>query len=416
MTAGKAGRDAATGRDAGAGPRPRPGQPTRRRRRWLRRLLYGCLGLVLLSGAALALAEWYLRRHGGRWLGMPAQLNGMCEADDARSVRTVAGWRGEQTVEGRTTPIRINALGLRGDEVPPKQAGERRVLVVGDSIVFGQGVADVEAFPAVLERLLHQRLGGEVRVGNAGVPAHGTYEMARSVRRSRGGFAPDAVVACPYLGNDFVDDAQLHRAVIDGFVLTGPIARLAQASWRMRLALRFRVAIVVEQFLDEHFPALAIDRQALAMSAEEAEALAGLPPLGQQFAGLFADRAAADALVDKMLQRCRRHLAAVRDAAAPAPVLVAIVPSYWHVDAAEYRATLARLGLDPLAHQQGVAQRRLAAVCGELGLPVLDLTPLLRAASDPARLWLPLDRHFSVAGHGAVAGWLAPVVAELLAR
>src|SRR5215468_4839346 len=52
-------------------------------------------------------------------------------------------------------PVRVNHLGLRGPEVESRpRPGVHRVLVLGDSVVFGAGVAEDEALPAVLGRRL----------------------------------------------------------------------------------------------------------------------------------------------------------------------------------------------------------------------------------------------------------------------
>src|SRR5262245_41975907 len=48
-------------------------------------------------------------------------------------------------------PVRVNALGLRGPDVSATPAaGVTRVLVIGDSIVFGHGLPIDQALPAVL--------------------------------------------------------------------------------------------------------------------------------------------------------------------------------------------------------------------------------------------------------------------------
>src|SRR5215470_5660402 len=54
----------------------------------------------------------------------------------------------------RDIRVRTNSLGLRGAEIPPREAGELRILVLGDSITFGDYVDEDETYPAVLERRL----------------------------------------------------------------------------------------------------------------------------------------------------------------------------------------------------------------------------------------------------------------------
>ncbi len=69
-----------------------------------------------------------------------------------------------------STELRINSMGFR-DEEASLQAP--RVVAVGDSTTMGWGVAEEEAYPALLESRLR------IRVLNAGVPSYGTRrEMA----------------------------------------------------------------------------------------------------------------------------------------------------------------------------------------------------------------------------------------------
>jgi lysophospholipase L1-like esterase len=108
-------------------------------------------------------------------------------------------WRTDEFEERRS----INHIGLRGPDVKPRQTIEKRILVLGDSFVFGHGVGDVETWPAQLQTLF-ARAGREIEVLNGGVPGYGTdqsYQLfALRLRR----LAPDLVLFCLYL-ND-VDD------------------------------------------------------------------------------------------------------------------------------------------------------------------------------------------------------------------
>ena len=68
------------------------------------------------------------------------------------------------------TRVRINDKGLRGRDYPYERvAGRRRILVLGDSFVFGYGVEQEEIFTTVLEGLLPA-----TEVINAGVSGYGT--------------------------------------------------------------------------------------------------------------------------------------------------------------------------------------------------------------------------------------------------
>lgn len=74
--------------------------------------------------------------------------------------------------------VGVNVRGYRGLVAGAKRPGERRVVVLGGSTVFGYGVRTTEAFPALLERRLESRLGQEaVSVINLGYPKEGAWSF-----------------------------------------------------------------------------------------------------------------------------------------------------------------------------------------------------------------------------------------------
>lgn len=59
-------------------------------------------------------------------------------------------------------PVETNSLGHRGDEFvdgQPRPVGERRIVVLGDSVAFGWGVGLQDAFPKQMQNLLNASAG-----------------------------------------------------------------------------------------------------------------------------------------------------------------------------------------------------------------------------------------------------------------
>ena len=74
-------------------------------------------------------------------------------------------------------PICINSKGFRGREVS-QQNGDPlfRVVIVGDSLAFGQGVPEGETLAEHLAAQLTRELGAPVEVANLGVPGYDTCQ------------------------------------------------------------------------------------------------------------------------------------------------------------------------------------------------------------------------------------------------
>lgn len=66
--------------------------------------------------------------------------------------------------------IRVNSLGFRGGEVPPRAPGQFRILFLGDSITFGDYVDESLTIPVLLEEKLKAKGYSNVVVMNAGLP------------------------------------------------------------------------------------------------------------------------------------------------------------------------------------------------------------------------------------------------------
>ena len=138
------------------------GAPDGRRRKRI-------LALAIALGASFLVAELAVRVFVGAPLAERLPIL-MVRANSYRGWEMVPGEH--YTYQHR---VRINSLGLRGPELAAKDSNERRILFLGDSLTYGQGVADDETVPAALQRALQER---EPRlrwnVVNAGCRAYGT--------------------------------------------------------------------------------------------------------------------------------------------------------------------------------------------------------------------------------------------------
>jgi lysophospholipase L1-like esterase len=98
----------------------------------------------------------------------------------------------------------INSLGLRDDEVSvAKPDGTLRILVLGDSVAYGPGVAKHEAFPNRLEQLLRNQYG-KVEVLNASVSGYTAYNELQYYLTTGRKFGADIVMVAFCL-NDIVN-------------------------------------------------------------------------------------------------------------------------------------------------------------------------------------------------------------------
>ena len=109
-------------------------------------------------------------------------------------------------------PLTTNSHGFRDHEYAlEKPAGTFRIAVLGDSIVWGHGLALEDSFPKQLERILNEILPGRFEVLNFAVSGYSTLQEVELFRVKASRFDPDLVVV-GYCINDY------HDASVEGRV------------------------------------------------------------------------------------------------------------------------------------------------------------------------------------------------------
>ena len=112
----------------------------------------------------------------------------------------------------RSVISHINRYGLRGPNVEPKKPeGVFRILALGDSFTFGEGVADNETFVVRLENMLNAEqntnTGYRYQTINAGISGYNTLDEVTYLKNRWLMFEPDIVLLTFYL-NDAYDESQ----------------------------------------------------------------------------------------------------------------------------------------------------------------------------------------------------------------
>ena len=105
-------------------------------------------------------------------------------------------WETVHATQEFQVTVRTNALGLRGASArAAKEPGTFRILVLGDSFAFGFGVADDEAFPAMLAGALPPPAGfARTEVLNAGVAGWSADQYWLFLATRGFALAPDLVL------------------------------------------------------------------------------------------------------------------------------------------------------------------------------------------------------------------------------
>jgi len=358
------------------------------------------LGIGIL--AALALAELAVRLFVPEYLTAP-HPRGMYINEPTRGYALTPNFRAPlQSAEFKTS-VAINSLGLRERELGPKPPGAYRILVLGDSFVFGQGVDAESTFPHLLESELTLRVPEVAwQVINAGVPGYGTDQQVAFLEELGWSLEPDLVIVALFAGNDVYDNSiggQVRRSVRNGYLydehraqekaarsaFVGPVT-----SW---LALHSRLYV----FIRSQFDAVQWARGSrIPVPSEHLDALR-LSPSANFMDGL----ARTETLLERMADQAAQH---------DARLLVVLLPAAIQVDDALWDRTLTLFHLSADEFDRAQLGKLFDQFTRRLGIPFLDLLPAMLSTYTGPPLYFETDIHWTAEGHRAAA----PVIARYL--
>lgn len=371
-------------------------------RTWIRRFVGTLLRFSVALVVALVIVEVAVRALG---LGVPprgpdnklplrhripaAQAPGLVDSLRPNSEGKVLypGFKGQPE---RWVEYRINADGFRDDrsysrEVP---AETFRIVMLGDSVTYGTGVAARDTLPKQLESALEEaRPEDTIEVMNCGVYAHNTGQQVAWFEYAALEFEPDLVL--------------IVSTITDASGRGIPQAE-HEPSWEQLCITRLGLTSGVWE--GGHSLSPAYERMIkLRSKSRLADLLAHRGfcylrgrMMKQSYGSNWAPGSPGHAYVERALRRAR-SLAREHDF----ELVVALYP------------TLTSLDED---YPYSTESAALEAICASLEIPFLDLFEPLNGLPAKALHAHAHDRHPNATAHGLVARWLASRLEPFLPR
>ncbi|MBI3892317.1 MAG: SGNH/GDSL hydrolase family protein [Candidatus Wallbacteria bacterium] len=312
------------------------------------------------------------------------------------------------TKENRAV-VRLNSHGFHEREVPLKKpAGEVRVAVLGDSFVEALQVAPEQSSTRLLEMLLRAQGHPAATVLAFGVSAFGTAQESLLLPEVMQ-YEPDLVLLYFTLVNDVRNNSfrleamrrrPFYRQKASGLELipTPELSMLEKWSQPLEHSAAFR---------------LLTERWTLIRRRLFEQGIATAPPHDVD-CDVFLEPPDADwqdawEVTGRVLAQMSASLAAKG-----VPFVVVVVPPWPLLYPEAWSEQLARENFKPAnAYDLGMPERRLAAICGELSVPLVSPTEALvresHRGSEP--VCFAKIGHWTPAGHRVAA----PAIAERLA-
>ena len=290
------------------------------------------------------------------------------------------------------TYIHINADGFRDSEHSlHKEAGVFRIMVIGDSFTFGQGVNLEDTYSKDLERLINNE-GLTSEVINCGVIGYGMWQYLEVLKRKVIPYQPDLVI----LGI-FVDDITTcfpPYKNLENWPGTNPFAkdasRLMNRSYLWNFFENWNTIFETKyRYRRGHAYLKGIEARKKATGPAHPETTWYKIMYGTLPKQTYFDFSQT---LKEFIRTC--------EAADIQPIIV-LIP-----DAAQLH--------DP---ERQAVNRFVKDTCREIGVPLVDVTERFEKEKDPRTLYLfPLDAHTSPKGHRLIAESIFQKLQELKTR
>ena len=284
------------------------------------------------------------------------------------------------------TEIRINSAGVRDDaEIGEKTPDERRILVLGDSLVLSVQVPFEKTFCQLLEQRLNSR-GSPIhyRVINGGVQGYGPVQELLFLRSLLPVVKPDLILETLFVGND-IEDAVGAEALLAGG--PKPVTDTVREAMTTRLRRTVRRSMVLQ-----------VLRLRVLAATERFTRTAGPPePPLQSYAAKPAPRIAHGlSIIHRVVQQMQRE-----GQTTGARTAVVLMPARFQVNDVDYANLRDAVSQAGGTLVRDAAGERIDESLRDLDVPRFDALPALRAAG-PDVFFLQTV-HLTPRGHEVVA-------------
>ena len=324
-------------------------------------------------------------------------FQGLFEDDPRIGYRLKPGAHTRFATADFETDIAINNVGVRDDEaLGAKAPGEKRVVVLGDSLVLSVQVPLDQTFGELLEKRLNSDANGpRYRVVNAGVQGYGPVEEALFFEQFGPILQPDLVIVMIFVGND-AEEAFRSASKFGGERPGGFAAARESAYTTLRRLVRRSMVLQILRLRVN----TALERLGFSLAPPE-------PPL-QSYAANPAPRIGEGLVVARdAIERIAASASRLN-----ARTAIVLMPARFQVDDGDYgrlKTSVAETGGELI---RDAATGRFQEALEPVPLPRLDLLPELRAQLPGPDLFFQTNVHLTPHGHRVVADALADFIRQ----
>lgn len=293
-----------------------------------------------------------------------------------------------------------NSLGFRDRALVRKPQGGYRVMGLGDSFSYANGVNIEETYFKLVELCLTASAGRPVEIINCAVPAYSLIQEVRTLKKFSPTLDPDAVILGFYVGNDFIDSYQLfdEKGKPTVSVLHGDLAstKLSDQEGGIRglifpvreyLATRSNLYIFLRNRFSELFAKFAM------RAPPPPPDFCAKEYSGEMKKGWDLDQ---NLLLDLANYTGQHNMR----------LTVVILPAIYQVYEEAWKQYFTAFHVSPDRYDLNKPQALLGEFCAQHNIECIDVLPKMRAEGKGKQLYYRIDSHLNPEGHRVVADTL----------
>ena len=318
---------------------------------------------------------------------------GFFQNDELLDYVLTPDFEGEFVKQEFTTEIKTNSLGLMDVEYREKKENDFRILVLGDSFVWGgYGTTLNQTFVKIVERKLNDLSSKtNYQVINGGIPGYGTDQQLLLLTEKAYRLDPDLVILSFFVGNDFLNNLETNElTVIDGVTVSNIPGEKFIEKLRAFLLLNLHSYRIVEKgainmfgdFIQKHISGI--------FQQEDYQAGLFLNPISKEMKIQYS---LTGAILDKM--KTYLESSDIRFA-------LLLIPLKYQVDDGLKEAFVRNsYGIDEDFDFE-IPQKEIIGWGFQNEVVVIDLLPQLKSLNNDNDFYWKLNPHFNVEGNEVV--------------
>lgn len=373
------------------------------------------VGLLLVEGLVRLTAEPWLEQRmaelnpDSEAAGFGSDTNWSFESKDGNFLKFRAG--SEVAVSHFEYDLTAHIDEMSGRvTLPTPETGVPVLPLLGDSFVFGIGVADDQT---IASRLAERHR--DWRFLNLGVPGTALSEHLYFLRNRHAEIgAPDRYVFFMYTGNDLLD---LFRGAPGEAVperKVDVVAHAREASSSQRFLSRVNAFVYYSPVLKRSYAIQLVRRYLLNTLNASAQEDGGVPLVHPSILMLDARQKVMQQQAGELLAEQFRRLDDLQERLGFTS-LVIVVPNVFQLDAERLTGMTERYAMGPQDVDIMTPNRIIANAAKEHDFAFLDATECMATQGDPKELYYLQDDHLRDAGVRALADCVDPGISEFLA-